>query len=235
MQLILNEDQPVDEILRAQLSNIKGLDMESGLRNCSGNVGAYLRLLRKFDDLQAGDLNRIKDSVNAKAFDEAIQKSHGLKGAAGNLGLDKISQAAKALESSLSSNQKNKIKPLLDTLTRELKQFHKNLNAIKSPSETEKFESKPSASLQQTLTQLRDLLSTDDAAVNDLFETHQLGLKNTYGDVIDTIRQQIKNFEYPEALKTIESVCAEYGIPSKSGDENNVNDDGDVGMQLSKK
>ncbi len=194
-----------------------------------------MHLLRKFDDLQARDLDRINDSLNAKAFDDVMQKSHGLKGAAGNLGLDKISQAAKALESSLKSDQKNKFKPLLKSLTRELKQFHKNLKAIKSPSKNEKPESKPSASLQQTLTQLCDLLSTDDAMANALFETHQLELKNTYGDVIDTIRLQIENYEYPKALKTIESVCAEYDIPSKSGDRNNVNDNGDPSVPLSKK
>jgi CheY-like chemotaxis protein len=231
----LDESRHVDDKLRAQLSNIKGLDIESGLRNCLGNVGAYLRLLRKFDDLQARDLNRINDSLNTEAFDEVIQKTHGLKGAAGNLGLDKISQAVKALESSLSSDQKNKFKPLLKSLTRELNQFHRNLKAIKSPSKSEKPESKPSVSLQQTLTQLCDLLSTDDATANDLFETHQLELKNTYGDVIDTIRLQIENYEYLEALKTIESVCAEYGIPNKSGDRNNVNDNGDAGVQSSKK
>lgn len=72
-----------------------GADVEGGLKRCMNNETFYLNLVPKAvaDDA----CERLLDAVAGKRYQEAFEIAHGLKGAAGNLGLTPIFTPASAL------------------------------------------------------------------------------------------------------------------------------------------
>jgi|GEM_PF-1399725 len=191
----------------AQLANIRGLNSQAGLRNVAGNVETYLRLLKKFASSQVKDLNQIESLLKTKEFDQAIEKIHKLKGAAGNLGLEDIYQSAQALELSLRSTPVNNYLPLFKALSKNIEQFHQEIKLIQSFSNEKKQDALSTEELQQILKQLTELLASDNAKANTFFESHRRELKNSYGEVIDTAGREIENYQYPAALKIISSIA----------------------------
>ncbi len=95
------EDIPVisDKIAREiQIPMIAGIDIQSGLDRVEGNHSFYARLLIHFRNDNAETLERIRAAISEKDFDQAKGIVHSLKGAAGNLSVYGVYQAAASLE-----------------------------------------------------------------------------------------------------------------------------------------
>ncbi len=85
------------------LLSLKGVNAETGIRNCGGNLNVYIRVLQTFS---ASNLS----SGLEKYFDEADWKNYGviahsIKGACRNIGADKL--ADKAYELELAGKEEN--------------------------------------------------------------------------------------------------------------------------------
>jgi CheY-like chemotaxis protein len=82
------------------LNDIPGLDPAVGLRNLSGDLVGFQRLLRQLADSYSEELETLQADLANRSFETAQQTAHSLKGAAGTLGLVDIQSVAHELESS---------------------------------------------------------------------------------------------------------------------------------------
>ncbi len=94
----LEAGQPEAAIALARLSHRDGVDVAAGLSILLGNREAYLRLLQRFCTEHGGDARLIATALASGNEREAVRLVHGLRGAAGNLGLYRIQSLSNELE-----------------------------------------------------------------------------------------------------------------------------------------
>ncbi len=85
----------------AELPELPGIDVEAALARVRGKTDFYLRMLKTFVDSHGADAERIGAALARGEHEAARQTAHKLKGAAGNLGLTEVYQAASRLEAAL--------------------------------------------------------------------------------------------------------------------------------------
>lgn len=193
-----------------QLAAIEGIDVEKGLRNLRGDVPAYLRLLRQFDASHGDDVGKLSMYVADEEIDKAWHLAHALKGAAGTLGLSRLQEAARALEDKLRSHDGKKgdeeVLRLMEAISTEQSKFHEALPRIDVQAVPETTDDVDPVEIQRVLDRLESLLATDDTAANTLFTESWELLYSKFGSVVEQLGQQIEAFDYPAALKVLESI-----------------------------
>lgn len=80
---------------------IEGVAVAAGLRRCGGNAALYRDLLLQFHGTFADAAVKMEALYAAGEFDQARQLAHMIKGAAANLAMDELADAAGALEAGL--------------------------------------------------------------------------------------------------------------------------------------
>ena len=196
--------------LPALLTQFEPLNTHQGLALLRGNVPKYLALLRQFVAHQAGDMQRLRQDLTQGQLEAARQRVHTLKGVAGNLGASAIQGAAVALELAL----RNKLP--LEALMLEVDAMQLGQNALeqmlsKLPEAPEGLDAADGVSadvdrVHAVLAQLEPLLARFDTASADLFNTHRAALIAALGADGHVLARQMANFDYPGALKTVQSV-----------------------------
>lgn len=86
-------------------SSLPGVDLAQGLQRVGGNRALYHRLLRQFGDGNREAAARINGALAAGRREAALKAVHSIRGAAGNLGAEALSAAAKALEDRLAAGE----------------------------------------------------------------------------------------------------------------------------------
>ena len=99
-------------------TSLAGFDVEAGLRRLSDNHETYARLICKFALNHKNDANRLKEIIDTGDWHAARTLVHTLRGVAGNLGAEQLSDAASSLENLLKNNERNP-----DELKRSQRQF----------------------------------------------------------------------------------------------------------------
>ena len=189
------------------LTQFEQLDTHQGLAVLRGNVPKYLALLRQFAAHQVDDVQRLRQELASGQFDAARLRVHTLKGVAGTLGASAIHAAAVALELALRQTQPQDALTLgveaLQLGQDALEQVLQNL--LESPPVTQVGAVDPDA-LRAVLAQLAPLLARFDTASADLFNAHRSLLMAALGTEGPVLARQIAQFDYPGALKTVQSV-----------------------------
>ena len=68
------------------------------------DLNEYLELIRLFLETGTNDLNRLGDAIAANDIQAIVEHSHSLKGASGNLGINKIYEIAGNIEARARNN-----------------------------------------------------------------------------------------------------------------------------------
>jgi PAS domain S-box-containing protein len=106
------------------LNFIDGLDYALGLKQMSGNVAIYEKLLRDFGAASAGDLSRLRGFLDGNELDKARRLAHTLKGSAGTLGATRLHELAAELEQAIRQNHTDeRIDVRLDAFATEFTRF----------------------------------------------------------------------------------------------------------------
>jgi len=201
-----------DAELRAQLVAIEGVDAQVGLRNLRGDTAGYLRLLHKFDTAHGDDMRILDAHFADGATDEVLRLVHTLKGVAGTLGLMRLQEAVKALEETLRSHggerDGEETTHLVESVSAAQRHLHEALARLTVQAEPGRSIEVDPAETRGILDRLRALLATDDTAVNALFLESEALLRSTFGPAVAPLGEQIEAFDYPAALKTLESLLA---------------------------
>ena len=196
--------------LRAELEAIAGQDLAQGLRALRNNVPAYARLLRQFVDQHHQDMAKI-GGLDAET---ARRMAHSIKGAAGSLGLSRLSTAAAALEGALRQGQPQAdLAPLVEDCHRELEALHSGLSGLdldQAPTTTMTAEP---AEVQDILDRLETLLAADDTTADEIFSASRGLLRQALGEAAEQIDRQIQDFDFQAALATLKAARGKAGFP----------------------
>ena len=82
---------------------LPGIDLADGLGHLAGKEAAYIRLLERFPESQAGTADDIRRSIVEGDLATATRHAHSLKAVAGNLGAIGLRELAREVETALKS------------------------------------------------------------------------------------------------------------------------------------
>lgn len=86
------------------LSELKGIDIEKGLKATANNEKLFRRLLGKFTENQKNFEEEFSHFIDKGDLQEAAKTAHTLKGLAANLGMTALQEAALGLEMACKEN-----------------------------------------------------------------------------------------------------------------------------------
>lgn len=107
---------------------ISGVNVDAGLRRAGGNLDLYQKLLRKFAINHVDSENAVRQHLDEGQVNEARRIAHSVKGIAGNLGIESLSQAAALLEESIIADASD-MDEKLSSFGKNLKSFVESISA----------------------------------------------------------------------------------------------------------
>ena len=189
-----------------------GLDVEIGLHNTRRDLAGLVLQLRQFDDLYAGAGLSFDEHLKQHEVSLARRLVHSIKGASGTLGLVKLQKTTRALELYLSDSTQaeanTSIQQHSEQLTQQLSALHELLSNISAQRVVAENNRQPPQLVTAVLEQLSRLLQSDDASAGLYYQQHEAQLEKHFGARIELLREQIINFDYPQALVTLNAFNA---------------------------
>jgi len=172
----------------------------------NGRIDAYKRLVARFAELHAGDVDRVRDCLSQEDVDGAVLIAHTLKGAAGNIGATALLSAASRLEAAVKSRaDAGEVEHALTTTAASLASV---IAAIRASLAPQPAGSQPEATLepekvQRVLDELEAALVASDVQANQIFDAWSTALRAALGGACEPLRSQIADYLFPEALETL--------------------------------
>ena len=196
-----------------RLAEAQGLDVTAGLQMLQGNQERYIRVLGQFISLYEDIADTITTSLARNDLKFIQHAAHSLKGAAGTLGAKSIQKLAGELEKlakTSSDNTDPELDMLIELLATAISQLASQYDqAVSRKSETFKLAEVSPEDRNKTrdvLLLLRNLLIANDAEANGLIEESHDLLLQVLGDSASKLEKQIMNFDYVDALGTLDDL-----------------------------
>lgn len=197
--------EPIQEL--TPRSNTLVFNPEQALRNWS-RLDSFVKQLQLFTRRYA-DENLMTNLVDGLRFEEALQQSHKLKGVAGVLGLEQLTDVAKRLELLLRTRGQAGD---MSGLRRLVAQFTlaqvRALDAVKQWLETQQIASTDPSVLKRRVsakTLLGALQTHDPVATDRCLESEIEGVP---ADVMEQVRNAVSGFDFPRAALLLRETLA---------------------------
>jgi len=198
---------------------IEGIDTTLGLRLCAGNQALYTSLLGKFMHSMQALPEQLNSAIDQGRLEEAERLVHSLKGVAGNIGATHCSRLSADLETLLNAAvNRGSVLPDFDRqllpLLKHLTQLQKDLEPV-LPISHEAAQVLPDADpeqLRQCCLMLMDMLRDNSFEASHLLQTHSALLRAGLGEAFAPLQTQVQNFDFSEALVTLQRACAAMAI-----------------------
>lgn len=117
---------PLPTLAEPPAAETPELDYELGLKQMSGNVAVYDKLLKQFSASAESELNKLQHLLALGEHEKSRRLVHTLKGSAGTLGALKLHNQASTLEDAI----RNNVEPgILESLFSELAKTFRSLSA----------------------------------------------------------------------------------------------------------
>jgi PAS domain S-box-containing protein len=199
--------------LPAQLAPLDSPELRKAMR-LMGGTERYIQLLRDFATRHGSDIAQLETLLGDNRQEAARNLIHGLKGAAGSLGLIELKTAAAELEAVLRQKQcaEETWAPLSIALNQVLTMLQTSVADLVAnlpptmPSQQTAIDPVKAWSL---LDRLERLLATDDIAATDLFGENHTLLQQWFDAGAILLEQQISAFDYRAALETLRMLRAQ--------------------------
>ena len=192
------------EAIIAKLGMVPGINIKTGIAAMRGKTEKYINLLEKL--LAHNDIAQLRANLDSGDNPTALRQAHSLKGAAGSLGLNRLSSAAAALEAALRKNcPSEQINPLLTALVEihgELTQIF-NQKQVKPSQNTGSFDT---SQAQALIARLLPLLENDDIRSGDLVHHEHNLLASVLGPSFADFERHVDNFDFPAALEQLQTL-----------------------------
>lgn len=195
------------------------LDLERGLKQLSGNLPLYQRLLNQFAEQLERDYRPLIDQLkhlpanrDAQAYSEAQKQAHALKGVAGNLGLPQMMQLATQLDAVLKKAQCPEAE-LIQAYAHEVDQLAQELRAYRDESKKDPAPSSPAAQSQLNihleLATLHQALSQSEIVDDDWLMQLGQELPEPQQLIWQALMTALDQFEFEQAVLFVEQLQAE--------------------------
>ena len=213
--------------LRQQLACIPGLDVELGLRSVRGNMGSYVRLLRKYAENHGNDITTLREHFAAGRLADAERIAHSLKGVSGTLGAIKLQALAAELNTAIrarhSADEIGRLTAVLEA------EWGLLVSALLTalPQEAELTVGVTDWSrANEVLDRLETLLAESNTQAKIVFLESAPLLRATLGKQAEELERHIGNFDYEQALTilhTVRSSCLERVVGDTASGSHSIN------------
>jgi CheY-like chemotaxis protein len=193
---------------------IPGIDVRSGLKRTGGNRQRYETLLRKFAEQQAGTIETMHTALSKGDAATAERAAHSLKGAAGTLGANPLSESAAQAETAIKAGQgeEEAIRSLSLSLDKMLADLHAALPDDPGGNGAGRVSGDP-ASVQEPLIRLKQLLETDDGEAADYIVDAKQQLAGVLTPAeIKTLSDRVGKFDFDAALKCLSGIASRLSL-----------------------
>jgi len=207
------------------VENLEGIDTVAGLNRVNGNVKMYRELLLRFRRSQANAMTEIEAAVERGDYKNARQKTHSIKGVAGNIGADGLFQAGVPLEAALAQEQTANLATLMAEFSREFRKVMDSLLQLESAEESDSFKptleteniNRPKEidkeAIKQRLNQLSELLQSDVGQALDYLGELEAEFQGTsYWSKFQQLQKSAIEFEIDTALQQLRQIEQEIGV-----------------------
>jgi len=187
--------------------SLEGIDVEGTLRRLGLPFESLRKMLIRFADGQRKILEDLRAAVRGNDTAGAVGFAHALAGSSGNLGMDSLREAAKALEKAGRQGQAN-LGDLFSTVDRSATVAFQSIESLKenAPAVNEAGERIPTLppdgpKLRDRLEQLRGFLANFDLSSSSevLQELREMNVPGEMGLGIVHIEEKVDNYEYDDA------------------------------------
>ena len=197
---------------------VPGIDMRAGLKRTGGNPRRYEILLRKFAEQQSDTIAAMQSALSAGDPATAERVAHSLKGAAGTLGAQALSEAAAKAETAIKNRDgvSEAVRLLSLALDTALANLRTALPADGSGNGATPGTGDP-ASVKDPLIRLKQLLETDDGEAADFIIDAKPRLVGVLTSTeIRTLSDRVGNFDFDAALKCLSGIASRLSLNLES-------------------
>jgi CheY-like chemotaxis protein len=192
-------------------SDIKGLDIKSGLHRMLGKKSLYLSMLRKFAAGQKSTPAEIMMALDRNDWTMAERLAHTLKGVSGNISATVLHQLAENLEAVIKARVDRQvidaaINLLKSALENMIVQLEQKLPAAKPKNAVIVVPEK----LKEVCDKLEALLSDDDSKASDVMNANMDLLHSAYPNHFDKIDESIVACDFGAALAALRAATGSY-------------------------
>ncbi|MFT3963369.1 PAS domain S-box protein [Propionivibrio sp.] len=204
---------PAGAGLLRRLAAIPGFAGESGLARVRGNAAKFRQVLALFLTRHGGDLEALRQCVDAGDTARAEQLAHSLKGSAGLIGATDVARLAAALIDAVRTGAgAARIDRQFAALAPALRALIEGLEQAVAGEDAEAGRPAPAAGehrLKQVLAQLDDLLRHGFIDASEFAEQEKPVLQAVLGERSAPLLAAIRTFDYPRALDELEKIRVE--------------------------
>jgi signal transduction histidine kinase/CheY-like chemotaxis protein/HPt (histidine-containing phosphotransfer) domain-containing protein len=194
-----------------ELSQLEGLDHQSGLKRVGGKKSLYLKLVNKFYHSQGDVFSSIHESLKMKDIEQAERLTHTLKGLAGNIGATDLQTTAAELEQVIKTQREVPV----DTMEHFRKELEHALNIcskvhLPEARSLENLNLKSSEIspdlVHEKIEKLKSLLQDDDSESIEIAQELEPMLKGEAHELMSKAIQRMDSYDFDEALEIIEKI-----------------------------
>ena len=196
---------PVASLPVGLLAPLTGVDLAGGLRRVLGKEAVYIALLRRFSLTYKGWVAEVRAELQREDWDTAERGAHTLRGTAGNLGAQDISQAAATLEGLLRARAaRDGIDVQLTLTTRLLDQlFTQLVAALPALAERPVTATVDWPTIHRLCARVQGLLTEADAQATELVTEHADALHVAFPLYAAELERSTDQFDYESALSVL--------------------------------
>ena len=205
------------------LTDIPGLEANTGLKMVRGKMPTYLRLLGNFSENHQPDFSRMRELLTQGQREEARQLAHAIKGAAGTLGVMFVFQSASAFDKALRPQDPAPSEATLDKLLlmfeQAYEQFRDDLRRITKAQLPEVTpENAPlNTEMRQRLLSLSQQIKDSDFSVQSRLQEEAGLLKQLLAEQFSAFDRHIGNFDFESAAELLDQALANHGQQDAAG------------------
>ncbi len=194
-----------------ELPPLEGINTTAGLNRLRGNAKTYRELLLRFRRSQADAWLEIETAFEARDYETARQKTHSIKGVAGNIGADQLFEAAVPLEKAFATSQTANIPALMAEFATQFRKVMASLSQLEPPQENTSpppvSKEIDAAALGHRLGKIAELLQSDVGGALESLEQLEDAFKDTsYWSQFQTMRHLAIEFEVDAALEQLQKL-----------------------------
>nr|WP_321398718.1 PAS domain S-box protein [uncultured Desulfobacter sp.] len=186
------------------------IDQKTGLKYVKEQQ-IYHKMLGKFVGQQADLPARIETALNDQDMDSVRRMVHSLKGLAGTLGMHELQAIAVSYENLVRNGAaERELNASLGALKEEITAVCEEIQQMNIPVAVES-DAADLGQLKSLVSQLAGFLKKNDMRAYKIWEkAHPAMVSVITGEEVNTLKQQIENFDFSEALSTLEDLMACY-------------------------
>jgi CheY-like chemotaxis protein len=205
-----HQDKPVvtaepDEVLTLE-QTLPGFSVRQALARMGENVPLYRRLLRSFAENRASTADHLQALLARSDHESLYQLAHGLKGEAGNLGIDAVHDAADALAKAVRGAESQRLPELTQALAACCQQSISLLDGLQAQTSP----ASPDVLVDQPLQieRLRPLLKQ----LEPLLEVKSFGARAVVREVADLLKGTALASDFADIDQSVASLAYDHAL-----------------------